>query len=265
MVDTTVRAAPAPAWIVVADRELRDLWLAGRGLVLMLAQSVLLSLTTYLVASNQELNFLEQREAVSLCLQLAVAVGGLLVVLAAADSISGERERGSLETLLLTEAPRSSLLVGKGLAAFSLWLGAILVAAPYLWWLGRDVGTFGSALAAGLLVGSLLALAMTGLGLLVSSFSSSNAASLAISFFLLLALYAPSRMPTESQRGWFGELLVAADPFSSGLLYLERVLVNEHGLGQNLDLLLSPVIAAVVLPVLALLVAGRLALLPRER
>ncbi|HSV37353.1 MAG TPA: ABC transporter permease subunit [Nocardioidaceae bacterium] len=254
-----------PAWTVVAGRELRDLWLSGRGLVLMLAHTALLSTTTYLVATNQELNFLEQREAVSLSLQVAVAVGSLLVVLGAADALSGERERGSLESLLLTPAPRHALLLGKGIAAFSLWLGAFALAIPYLWWLGRDVGTFGTAVGGGFLVGSLLALALVGVGLLISTYSTSNAASLSLSFFVLLALYAPSQMPTASQRGWAGELLVRADPFTSGLLYLERLLVNQHSFGQNLELLLSPAIAALAAPIVVVFVAARLALLPRER
>lgn len=257
--------AAAPAWLVVADRELRDLWLSGRGLVLMLAHTSLLSLTTYLVATNQELNFLEQREAVSLTLQVAVAVGGLLVVLSAADALSGERERGSLETLLLSPAPRRALVLGKGIAALSLWVGAFLLALPYLWWLGRDVGTFDTALVGGFLVGTLLALALTGLGLLISSWSGSNATSLSLSFFLLLALYAPTQMPTTSQRGWAGELLTRTDPFTSGLLYLERLLINRHALDQDLGLLLFPALAAVALPAVVLAVSGRLSLLPRER
>ena len=257
--------AELPAWVVVAGRELRDLWLSGRALVLMLAHTTLLSLTTYLVATNQELNFLEQREAVSLTLQVAVAVGGLLVVLSAADALSGERERRSLETLLLTPAPRHALVVGKGIAALSLWLGAFVLAAPYLWWLGRDVGTFGTALVGGFVVGSLLALALTGLGLLVSAFCSSNAVSLSLSFFLLLALYAPTQMPAASQRGWVGELLVNVDPFTSGLLYVERLILNAHALGQDVGLLLAPALAAVALPVTALMRSRRLSLQPRQQ
>ena len=62
-------AAGRPAWVIVAARELRDLWLAGRGLLLLLAYTLLLSVTSYLVAANQALNFLEQREAVALTVQ----------------------------------------------------------------------------------------------------------------------------------------------------------------------------------------------------
>lgn len=259
----TRSAVGTPAWAVVAERELRDLWLSGRALTLMLAQAVLLSVTTYLVATNQELNFLEQREAVSLTLQVAVAVGSLLVLLGAADALSGERERGSLESLLLTPTSRRALVVGKGVAMFSLWVGAFCVAVPYLWWLGRDVGTFGVAVANGLVVGSVLAVALVCLGLVVSTLSSSNGVSLAISIFVLLALYAPSQMPTSATRGWAGELLLGLDPFTSALLYFDRVIVLGHSLGQEAHLLVGPVVAAVVATVVAVVLAGRLRLLPR--
>ena len=48
--------------MVVVGQELRDLWLGGRALVLTLALTLLLSVVSYLVATNQALNFLEQRE-----------------------------------------------------------------------------------------------------------------------------------------------------------------------------------------------------------
>jgi ABC-2 type transport system permease protein len=256
--------AVSPA-LVVAGRELRDFWLSARGLALMLAYTVVLSITTYLVASNQELNFLEQREAVGLIVQTAVAVGALLVVLSAADSISGERERGSLESLLLTPTPRGAVIVGKGAAAMSLWLVAYAMAMPYIWWLGRDVDTFGVAAVSGFVVGSLLALFLTGVGLLISAFSHSNAASLSVSFLVLLALYVPHQMPAEALRGWVGELLLRVDPFTSGLLFLDRLIVHEHSAGQELGLLVAPIVAAIALPTAAVLAARRLTLLGRGR
>jgi hypothetical protein len=78
---------------VVLGQELRDLWLGGRALALTIGFSLLLSVIAYLAASNQVLNFLEQRETVNLTLQVAVAVGALLALLAAADAVSGERGR----------------------------------------------------------------------------------------------------------------------------------------------------------------------------
>jgi ABC-2 type transport system permease protein len=248
---------------VMAEQELRDLWLSGRGLAVLLAYTSLLSLNTYLIAVNQELNFLEQREAVNLTVQIAVAVGGLLVVLQAADSISGERERGTLESLLLTPAPRRSLLIGKGVSAMSLWFAAFVVALPYVWWIGRDVGTFGDAAVGLFLAGTLLALTLTGVGLLASMFCQSNGMSLALSFFVLLALYAPHQLPAEASRGWAGEALLRLDPFTSALTYLDRLVINAHSLGQDLGLLVVPLLTAVLVPGLALALSGRLSLLPR--
>jgi ABC-type multidrug transport system permease subunit len=124
----------------------------------------------------------------------------------------GERERGSLESLLLAPAPRRAIVLGKGIAAVSLWMVAFALSLPYIWWLGRDVETFGVALFGGFVVGSLLALFLAGLGLLMSTFSTSNGLSLSVSFLALLALYAPNQMPTNALRGWAGELLLRVDP-----------------------------------------------------
>jgi ABC-2 type transport system permease protein len=261
-------AAPrpaTPAWLVVAGQELRDLWLAGRALAMMLAFSVLLSVTTYLVATNQALNFLEQREAVDLTLQIGVAVGALIVLLGAADALSGERERGTLETLLLTPAPRRDLVIGKGLAALSLWLAAFAIVVPYVLFIGRGVGIVGVALISGFAVGTLLAVFLAGLGLLISAVAGSNRMSLSISLFVLLALYAPNQMPTGAQQGWAGDLLLRIDPFSAGLHYLGRIVVDAYSAGQDASWLLSTVIAAVLATAGALVLGGRVTLRAGER
>ena len=255
----------SPAWLVVAQRELKDLWLSGRGLPLMLAYTALLSVTTYLVASNEELNFLEQRESVTLTLQIAVAIGSLLVLLAAADGISGERERGTLESMLLSPAPRSSLTIGKGIAAFSLWVAAWIVSIPYLWYLGRGSNTVMEAVLTGLLVGSLLALFLAGYGLLVSSLAQSNRTSLSVGLFTLLALYAPTQLPTGLQKSWVGSLLWRADPFTAGLRYLNDVVLRGHPPGRDAEWLIGPVTLAIAASLAAVVLSHRIRLYSGDR
>ena len=257
--------AAKPAWLVVAGRELRDLWVAGRALVMMLAFSLLLSVTTYVVATNQALNLVEQREAVNLTLQLGVAVGALIVLLGAADALSGERERGTLESILLTPAPRRELVIGKALAALSLWLGAFVVLVPYVWFIGRGVDIVGVALLSGFAIATLLAVFLAGLGLLISALAGSNRMSLSISLFTLLALYAPNQLPTGAQQGWAGDLLLRIDPFSSALHYLGGIVVDGYSAGQDASWLLSPVIAAVLATAGALVFGGRVSLRAGER
>lgn len=257
VVDAAGRAdrADRPDWRVVAEQECRDLWLSGRGPVLVFAFSVVLSVMTYLAGTNQVLNFLEQREAVNLALQVAVAVGVLVTLIVSADAISGERERGTLESLLLTPISRRSIVAGKMAAALSLWFGAFLVSVPYLVVLGRGVSVVAQALLLGLLVGTVLAVALSALGLLISAVSSSNKVSLGVSLFLLLALFAPTQLPRGAASGWLGDLLVRLNPVDAALHYLTAVLLNGHSWTRDLSYLVSPFITA-ALAGGVLLVAG---------
>jgi ABC-2 type transport system permease protein len=245
------------AWTVVAEEELRGLWLGGRALLLVFGFSLLLSLIAYLAATTTDLNFLERRESVSLTLQVAIGVGSLLALLIAADAVSGERERGTLESVLVTPASRLDLAAGKFVAALSLWLGAFVVAIPYVWFLGRGIGATDEALASGLVVGTLLAVFLTSLGLLISVFANSNRVSLSLGLFLLLALFAPTQLPTAAEKGWFGEFLLRANPVTAGERYVGRIVVEGRGWTEELSWLVSPLLGAVVFGVAATLVSAK--------
>jgi ABC-2 type transport system permease protein len=250
------RPVRSPSWRIVAEQECRDLWISGRGPILLCAFSVLLSVITYLAATNQVLNFLEQREAVNLTLVVAITVGVLVTLLVSADAISGERERGTLETLLLSPASRRGILLGKLTAALSLWLGAYLVAIPYIWVLGRGVSLVGKALLLGFVVGTLVAVALAAFGLLVSAASNSNKVSLSVSFLVLLALFAPTQLP-PMPTSWINEMLTRVNPLGSGTQYLSSVLVKGHSWTADPSYLISPVIALVVAGGLLLAIGPR--------
>ena len=222
--------------------------------MLLFAFSVLLSAVTYLAATNQILNFLEQRESVNLTLQIAVAVGVLVTLVVSADAISGERERGTLESLLLAPVSRRAIVAGKLTAALSLWTAAFVVAIPYVWVLGRGVSVVGLALLLGGIVGTLLAVALAAVGMLISSLSSSNKVSLSVSLFLLLALFAPTQLPGGLPQGWFGDLLNLINPVASATRYISAVLVTGHSWTADLSYLVSPLVTVIVAG--AALVAG---------
>ncbi|WP_051325031.1 ABC transporter permease [Candidatus Solirubrobacter pratensis] len=243
--------------MAVVEQELRDLWAGARGLLLSFGFSVLLSAIAYLTATNTDLNFLEQREAVNLTLQVAIAVGGLLTLLVAADAVSGERERGTLESLLLTPVPRARLVAGKLLAALTLWPVSLAIAVPYVWVLGRGAGIVGDAVAMGLAAGTLVAVALASLGIVVSVFAASNRVSLSVSLFALLALYAPTQLPAGVEHGWAGELLLRVNPVTAGEHYVGRVVVDGHAWGTDAAWLASPLAAAVAGVAAALLVGSR--------
>ncbi|MFI5894598.1 ABC transporter permease [Actinoplanes sp. NPDC051513] len=233
------------AWIV-AGRELRELWCGGRGPLLLLAFSVLLSVITYLAATNQVLNFLEQREAVNLVLKVAIAVGALVTLVLAADGVSGERERATLEALLVTPARRPGILLGKWLAAMSWWFAGYAIVLPYLWVLGRGVSAAWPAIYSGLLAGTILAAALSLLALLISCLATTNRTSLGASLLLLLALFAPTQLPRGLPQSWFGDLLSWLNPVSAALRFAGDVVVTGHAWNHPLGLLLSPALIAVL-------------------
>jgi ABC-2 type transport system permease protein len=253
------------SWRIVAAGELRDLWWGGgRGPTLLFAHSILLSVITYLAATNQVLNFLEQREAVSLTLSVSVAVAVLVTLIVSADSISGERERGTLEAILLAPVSRQAIVAGKLLAAMSLWLGAYVVTLPYVWVLGRGVGVVSQAALVGLLAGTVTALAVATIGLVISALSRSNRLSLSVCLLLLLALFAPTQLPT-GPTGAFGSALARINPIDSALRYLSSVLVAGHAWPHEAPLLVSPLAVAVLGLALLGFLADRLVVLTPGR
>ena len=233
-------------WLVVAGQECADLWRSGRGPLLLFLFSVLLSAVTYLASTNKALNFLEHREAVNLLVQLAVAVGVLVAMVVSADAISGERERGTLESLILTPVDRRAIIAGKLVAALSLWLATYVVSIPYIWILARGVGILTQALALGLLLGATVAVGLGSTGLLISGVSNSNKASLAGSLFLLLILFAPTQLPGGLPQGWFFDVLLRLNPVASALTYISSSLVGRHSWTQDLSYLVSPLLWVVL-------------------
>jgi ABC-2 type transport system permease protein len=252
--------AATPGWMVVARQELRDLWLSGRGPILVFIFSLLLSMLTYLSATNKELNLLDQKDTVNLIMKMTLGIGVALSLLVSADAISGERERATLETLLLTPVPTRQIAVGKLLAALSVWPVIVLVAVPYAWVLRTGYGVFADAIAAGLVAGALLAVAFASLGIVVSTFSASNRVSLAASFLVFVVLVAPSQLPGGVGKGWLGELVTRINPVTAGESFLDRVVVSNHAWSQETGLLTAPVVAALVGITAALLLTGGLRL-----
>ena len=105
--------AGRPGWMIVAEQGLRDLWARGRVLLLLVAFSLFMTIFTVLMATSPEINIFTQREMISLTLQATIIVGVLLVLILCADSFSGERDRSTLECLILTPVPRRDVALGK--------------------------------------------------------------------------------------------------------------------------------------------------------
>jgi ABC-2 type transport system permease protein len=216
----------------VLSRELRDLWLGGKALYLILIYTVLLGIYAFLLASNAEVNIISVKEVVAEMVRAAIAVGLFISLIIGADSVSGERERATLEGLLLTPISRRQLVVGKFLSALSPWPVALVIALPYWVVLSKGEPVFGQAVLWGVVLGSLLAPAIAGLGMLVSTWCNSNKTSMLVSLCLYVGMLLPTEImagPAKIQRTaeqWFrAELNFWVNPMAAAFRFLWKVLV----------------------------------------
>jgi ABC-2 type transport system permease protein len=253
----------APAWWVVGAREMTDLWMAGKAPVLMLAFCLLQGGLTYLKVSDVA-DPTPPKEMVYFTLMNAVAVGMFMSLIIGADSISGERERATLEALLLTPSSRRQIVVGKFFAACSPWVASLGITAPLLFWLGQGDEALGTALLWGGLAGTLLVGAFAALGMVVSFWSNSNKSSLFVSLLVYFSFLLPTMLPGGAQAGAAGRWLKRANPVESVGHWLEKVIVNNRAAlefstdprGGGWLWLIAPVIFAVVVSGILFLYAG---------
>jgi len=257
--DGTSGLASRP-WAIVAAHELRSLWLSAKGLTVLFGYTVLLSAMTYLAATNSELNLLDARESIAIIVQVAIGLGTLAALVVSADAISGERERDSLEALLLTPVPRRDLVIGKMLAASTMWLASIIVALPYAYSIAQGPAVGADAVLVLITVGPLVGAALTALGMAFSAVSLSNRVSLAASIGILLVLAAPSQLPAIASRGALGSILVTINPVSAGLKLANTILIDQKTWASQWTLIVSPVVAAILLTVVAVLASRRVRL-----
>jgi ABC-type Na+ efflux pump permease subunit len=221
-------SAAAPAWWLVCKQELSELWLGGRMLNLLILYSVLLSITAYLLATNNELNLAPVSIVEMIALQGTITFGLLISLIIAAESISGERERATLETLLLTPSTRRQLVLGKFLAALSAWPAALLLSIPYMLVLAQGDPIVGTALLWGAILGTVLAATFTALGMVVSIWSSSNKVSLFVSLLIYVLCLLPSQLPGQVQATPTLVAIRVLDPVEATNQILQKLVTDSQ-------------------------------------
>ena len=256
---TDTAQSGATAWWLVFKRELVELWIGGRALNLLILFSVLMSITAFLLATNSELSLFQAQHVLFLTLQANITFGLFIGLIIAAESISGERERATLEALLLTPTSRKHIVLGKYLAAFSLWPAAFILSIPYMAVLARGEPVLGQALLWGALIGSIPAAAFTALGMIVSIKSNSSRTSLFISLLIYLLSLLPGQLPGEAQAKPLGVLIQAINPLESARQFLQRVLTDGKPLNEVLIYIVAPVlVTALIIGLLFVYAAPRL-------
>jgi ABC-2 type transport system permease protein len=245
----------------VFARELAELWIWGKALSLILLYSVYLGISSFLFASNNELNVLQPKEMVYITIVGAISVGLFVALIIGGDSFSGERERSTLEALLLTSANRRQIVIGKFLASVSPWPVAMVIAIPYIVILSQHDSILRTALLWGAIIGSLLSLAFTGFGMLISLWSNSNRTSLFVSLTVYLLFFLPTQFPASTETATIGKIIQELDPLDGANHFLDKIIVSNGTVAGLMPFLWGPIVfVLLVFAVLFLFAAPRLRL-----
>lgn len=241
---------------VVLQKELRDLWIGGKALNLTIAYTVLLGAYAYWMARDSGLSLIPPKEMVFELLKVAMIVSVFMGVIVGADTISGERERSTLEGLLLTPSSRGQIVAAKFFAALSTWPVAMLVTVPYLKVLSQGDEVFRQALQWGAIVSTMLVPAFVALAMLVSFWSATNKTSMFVNIGIYLVFLLPTQLPGHAQGGFMGLLFQALNPMAGTRHFIAGMLVNNRTFAGMWTFLVSSVVFEVFVLGLLFLYAG---------
>jgi ABC-2 type transport system permease protein len=250
-----------PVWWLVFRQELDDLWIGGKALNLLILFAVLVSITAFLLATNSELSLTPPRLMIVVMIQSAITFGLFIGLVISAESFSGERERATLEPLLLAPAGRRQIATGKFLAALSPWPVAYLYSLPFVVTLAQGDLALVPALVWGAVLGTLTTVAFTGLGLLVSIWSNSSRISLFVGLLIYILALLPAQLPGEFQATTTGAILQAVDPLEAVRQFMVSGFVDVLPVSELWPLLYAPIgVTVVILGAIFLYAAPRLRL-----
>lgn len=258
----TVTPSVKPLWII-AKEELGDVWSRGWGWWVMVAVGVALSGTALGLAYTTQINLLDAREGLAILVRISLGVGVLLTAFTAADSISGERDRATLESLLLTPTLHRHLVWAKLLMAGAWWVAAFVVSAPYLLAMGLGLGG-ADALIAGGAVGIAFAVMFSATAGTISVWARTNLESFGLVLLGAGVLAIPGFLPGAMTRDGIGAAVIRIDPITAGQQFINRVVIDQQPISAEWVWLISPIVGAIVAVAVASRYARRIALEPRS-
>ncbi|HET8785187.1 MAG TPA: ABC transporter permease subunit [Candidatus Limnocylindrales bacterium] len=238
--------ASGGTWWPILRKELSELWLGGRLVVLLILFTVLMSITSLMRELESDASLIPPVEMVFLTVLSAISFGVLLCLVVGADSISGDRERGTFEPLLLSPLSRRRIVLAKFVAAVSPWLAAFLLSIPYVVVLGQGDEVLVPGLLWAFVLGTVLSMAFAAFGVLVSMWSRSNRTSLFVCLLVYLLFLLPTQLPGEAQKGPLGYAIQQLDPLQATSEFLEKFIVNNQPPTARFSYLVTSILWAVI-------------------
>jgi ABC-2 type transport system permease protein len=215
----------------IATKQVKENLFGPRGSMWAVLSGIVLGLmSSDLLLTNEEFSLLERSENLYIVTSLAIGLGLLVACVLATDSVANEKERATLEGVLLTPTKHGALLLGKGLGVMAVWLLIFVISAPYILVVGNGTSVSWAALIYTLVLGSLCAAGFATLIVGICALSRAGRGVTLASMAILIAMAAPTLFGTALQKSWFGAIYNALSPFAQVRLALDSVIVDRETL-----------------------------------
>jgi ABC-2 type transport system permease protein len=238
-------------WMRLVRKEVREQIFSLKGVIWIALAALMFSGLSYSFVSVKELSILAQVEIINTFLKVVIGFGLLMTLILAAASIAGEKEQGTLESLLLLPMTKTQMITAKWMGAMSVWLVISLIALPYLLALGQGASMYGMIVLFLFIFGTITVGSFAAVALALSSLlqSSKNAVVISVALFMVSAL--PAFLATTIKKSGFGYIIDIVSPLSGTMRLMKDLLLNKIPVWQavinSISVLGFAVVAAVLL------------------
>lgn len=206
----------------IATNEAKENLYGARGSMWTLLCGIVLSLmSSDLLLTGKEFSRLEQSEVLYTITSLAIGLGLLVAGILAADPVADEKERVTLEGVLL---------LGKVWGVVAAWFLIFVISGPYIMVVGFGTSVSWTALIYTFVLGSLCVAGFATLIVGISALSRSGRGVTLASTAVFVAVAAPTLLGTALQKSWFGAIYNALSPFAQVRLVLSSVIMDKESL-----------------------------------
>ncbi|MBD1546250.1 ABC transporter permease subunit [Roseibium aggregatum] len=215
---------------LIARKETGELLLDIRGLLWLMAVTIVLSAFSLLLVGSTELSLLDNAQVVYDMTAIVTALGCLLALIVGVDTVAGERERGSLVPLLLTPAPRGTILMGKLSGVAIAWAVIYVLSLPYLWAVGSTGQNMGQGMLITALLGTPVVLMFGFLGISLGSRADSARTALLTGLVTLVLSASPVLLGPSLRQSAIGRMFDAVNPFSAAVNAYDAVIIDSQSI-----------------------------------
>ncbi|WP_391119729.1 ABC transporter permease [Psychrobacillus sp. L3] len=236
-------------------KEIKENVFSKKSLWIYFAVTILFSGLALSFVSVKELNLLAQVEVNMTFMKVVLGISILVTIIIGSNMYAGERERETLESLLLSPLSRVQITFGKLVGLLLFWFIISLLSLPYFYALAMGTDIFMKAVVFLYFICFPLVIGFSALSLGFSAILSSTKSSTLLAFVLFLVTAIPMFLSTTMKKSGFAHIVDTISPLSRSMLTLKDYFVNRLGfMVLMVDLL--PVLIFLIISIAILLFAN---------